>query len=163
MALRLRSRLGCHAPAVAQLCLVRPSAAVSTKRKTILICGGIFLVLLIIALLIPATNEGHRISKRQFSQSTMQNLITAADAYRHEYGDWPQGDTARITRTLLGDNPRKIVFAQIDRRFINSRGEPTDAWSTPLKLSFSGERMIAIAAGKDQTFGTADDLTLSYP
>ena len=88
--------------------------------------------------------------------------MVAARAYWTEYGDWPQGDATGVTRSLSGDNPRKIVFLEIGGSSTTG-GAAADAWGTSLTLSFSGERVSVTSAGKDKTFGTADDLILSAP
>ena len=135
----------------------------TTKRKAILICSGTIFALVILGFLLPVTQHRDPIFPTQRTQLSLQAFITACNAYRVEYADWPQGDLAQITRTLCGTNPQKVIFLKLDRRFTNLRGEPTDEWGTTLRLSFADESAKAESAGKDKTFGTPDDMTLPSP
>ena len=78
--------------------------------------------------------------------------------YKTEVGSWPTGNQARIMKTLMGDNPRRIVFIDTSAKSLNQRGEFVDPWGTPLAISFSNDVPHVASAGPNKQFGDTDDI-----
>jgi hypothetical protein len=79
--------------------------------------------------------------------------------YQNEFGSYPTGDCAQISKTLFGDNPRKIEFLRPKNMFINQAGEFLDPWGTPYVINFSSANSFVISsAGKDKILGDKDDI-----
>ncbi len=59
---------------------------------------------------------------------------------------------------LTGDNPKKIRFLNF-QRLAENPSVMFDPWKTPYQFQFLEEtNFIICSAGKDKTFGTADDI-----
>jgi hypothetical protein len=82
--------------------------------------------------------------------------------YRRAYGEFPIGSNADISRTLRGDNPKKIIFVTPEELPINARGELIDTWQTPYFFhQISGSQMEIFSPGPDRQMWTADDLKVT--
>ncbi|MEO5960360.1 MAG: hypothetical protein ABIZ49_12805 [Opitutaceae bacterium] len=96
-------------------------------------------------------------------QRDMSLLASVFAAYRSVYSGRgnPVGDNREITDTLLGQNPRGIIFLQAGHRAINAKGELCDRWGTPFHFhAESGTKMEIRSAGPDRKMWTADDVFL---
>lgn len=82
--------------------------------------------------------------------------------YRRAYGEFPVGSNVDITRTLRGDNEKKIIFVTPEEAPINAKGELIDAWQTPYFFhQISGRQMEIFSPGPDRQMWTADDLKVT--
>jgi len=97
--------------------------------------------------------------RRAETKNRITSLCNASVAYQTEYSQPLPNDHAALVRILSGDNPRKIVFLDCDLHELNSHGEVTDAWGTPLQIDLTNpNHPIVRSAGRDKIFGTKDDL-----
>ncbi len=82
--------------------------------------------------------------------------------YKRIYSEFPIGSNIDITRTLRGDNPKKIIFVTPEEAPISARGELIDAWQTPYFFhQLSGTTMEIFSPGPDRQMWTADDLKVT--
>jgi hypothetical protein len=82
--------------------------------------------------------------------------------YRRAYGEFPVGSNIDITRTLRGDNEKKIIFVTPEEAPINAKGELIDAWKTPYFFhQISASHMEIFSPGPDRRMWTADDLKVT--
>lgn len=82
--------------------------------------------------------------------------------YKRIYSEFPIGSNVDITRTLRGDNPKKIIFVTPDEAPIDSHGQLIDAWQTPYFFhQLSGTTMEIFSPGPDRQMWTADDLKVT--
>ena len=61
---------------------------------------------------------------------------TAISAYLHEYGRAPSGTQSEILKTLMGENPRSIVFMEPSPKINLKDGRFLDPWGAPYKVEF---------------------------
>jgi len=71
------------------------------------------------------------------AMNDVTQLVTAAKAYHAEFGKMPEGDAASILRALQGDNPKKIIFLEINSKKISKDGLFLDPWGAPYLFDFS--------------------------
>jgi hypothetical protein len=82
--------------------------------------------------------------------------------YQRAYSEFPVGSNIDITRTLRGDNPKKIIFVTPEEAPIDSQGQLIDAWQTPYFFhQLSGTHMEIFSPGPDRQMWTADDLKVT--
>lgn len=82
--------------------------------------------------------------------------------YKRTYSEFPIGSNIDITRTLRGDNPKKIIFVTPEEAPINTRGELIDAWQIPYFFhQLSGTQMEIFSPGPDRQMWTPDDLKVT--
>jgi hypothetical protein len=94
-----------------------------------------------------------------------QGLLARTDRllrdYARQFGEFPIGANADITRALAGDNPKRIIFVTLDELPMNPAGELIDAWGTPYFFhQVSGTQMEIFSAGPDRQMWSRDDLKL---
>lgn len=105
----------------------------SARLKTVLLVLGVYVALIIVGTLFPEPSGGERTKRAQARVETAQ-LATALTAYHTEYSRPLEGELPHILTTLAGDNPRKIVFMELNPKSLNAKGEFVDPWGTPYKL-----------------------------
>jgi hypothetical protein len=105
----------------------------SAGFKTFLVVLGIFVVLMVAGALFPQPSGSER-TKRAHARFDANHLAVGLMAYREEYGQFLKGELPHIITTLTGDNPRKIVFIEVEPKSLNAKGEFVDPWGTPYKI-----------------------------
>lgn len=110
-------------------------------------------------------------SRQHETRVRLNNLRTALQAYRLDYGHYPAGDEPAVTAALTATasnavNPRGKRFLWIDgyREMpgVDSRGSYLDAWQHPIRLEWAGDResVLLRSVGKDGIANTRDDVTV---
>ncbi len=90
-------------------------------------------------------------------------LILGIQQYREFVGNYPTGNNAEVTRTLLGQNGKKVLILSVRRSDLNDKGEILDPWGTPVQFYFSHNEVLIRSAGPNKAFEDcaidgADDL-----
>jgi hypothetical protein len=131
------------------------------KIRVILKVAAVALFAVIaLGLLLPVGGPRKPRSKIVLARMEMAVLKGALENYASTYGMYPTGAPAIVLKTLLGDNPRRIAFLNINPRSINSNGEYVDPWGTPYKIEIGGETNVFVrSAGPNRKFGDKDDPT----
>jgi hypothetical protein len=93
-------------------------------------------------------------SERQQALATATELAHAAQAYREEYGQFPEGDNAAIVTALRGDNPNRTIFFQCPPEALAEHGEIVDPWGTPYAFTFDlpNLKVSVNSAGPNKAF-----------
>jgi hypothetical protein len=92
-------------------------------------------------------------------QLEISEIATGFEKYKTTYQGYPSGNKLVLWKQLSGDNPQKIIFAEIKASSINTNGEFLDPWGTPYAINFSSTNSFTLSsAGKDKVFGDADDI-----
>ena len=90
------------------------------------------------------------------------NLTAALKGYRAQYGEYPVGDNAAILKALRGQNPKRLLFFDIDSGSLDEHGAFIDPWRNPYFIETNLTNGISIrSAGPNRRFGDADDVTNS--
>jgi len=106
----------------------------------------LIVALMIVCAIWPATSGVDR-SKKARAKSDVTQVTTALAAYQVEYGQSLEGELPQIFAALRGDNPRKVVFIEVDPKSMNERGEFVDPWGTPYKLAPTPNRRLHTLVG----------------
>ena len=123
----------------------------------ILLVGG-FLALLLCP---DIASTGHPEGRSEEKNSVIQ-LIVAAKGYRSEYGEPPKGDRKTILQVLQGNNPRKIVFIELNPKRITKEGIFVDPWGSPYAFDLSNATdpwAYSFGKNKIDEGGHNDDVT----
>jgi hypothetical protein len=110
------------------------------------------------------TEEMREEAKHHKTVALLQSLSQSLKAYETEYGltfdRYPFASNPQILKTLTGDNPRKIHFAEFAPQNMDPTGSQiTDSWGTPIHFILRSDALPAIRSlGRDRTLGTSDDL-----
>ena len=108
---------------------------------------------------IPTVISAHLHAQNTRVRAELALLATACSAYALEYNSYPQGDNAKITQTLLGNNARGIVFIVLREGQRSQRSEVVDPWGTPFRFTLNkGQPPSIRSAGRDRVFDDEDDL-----
>ena len=99
---------------------------------------------------------------RTYTRMEIQQISTALTKFQTEAGALPEGGPPSLFRALAGSNsPHPIFFVS---SHTNASGEALDFWGTPYHLERSdGTNFVVTSAGKNKTFGDADDVGLTEP
>jgi hypothetical protein len=93
---------------------------------------------LILALLfLPPSHHVGNAAKRVVAKNDVTQIVASLKAYRTQYGTLPEGGNASIMKTLLGDNPGKVMFIDVPPKSLDAAGEFTDPWGTPYRIDTS--------------------------
>lgn len=85
-------------------------------------------------------------------QATLRDYAFAFDGN-------PVGTNADITKSLLGDNPKRMRFAIPEGTTVNKNGELCDRWGTPFFFhQLAKDKMEIRSAGPDRAMWTDDDI-----
>jgi hypothetical protein len=122
--------------------------------------GGVLGLLVLIVLAWPGIASYHRPNRGLWVQNLYAQLSIASRAYKQEYGTYPESsENKAVIAALTGDNPRKIVFFEPQRKQLNEQKEILDGWGTPIRIAFPSDELPSfLSAGKDKVFGTPDDI-----
>ncbi len=85
------------------------------------------------------------------------SLKVALQQYRAQYGGYPQGDNAMITKALMGDNPKNIIFFEPPQKRVTPTNSLLDPWGTPFNMQIDGSTIKIRSAGPNRLFWDADD------
>jgi hypothetical protein len=117
--------------------------------------GGLIVLLLAMAIV------GFLYFGRVGQKSYIETTLDANDRIRAEL---TQVNMATLEKAIQyaagteGELPADLNAVFAARMF---SGDPSDGWGTPIKYELKPEAGFRlIAAGKDRTFGTADDITI---
>ncbi len=91
------------------------------------------------------------------------NLILGLQQYKEFVGSYPMGNSAAISKALLGQSPKKVMILAVRRTDLNDKGEIMDPWGTSLQFYFSHDEVLIRSAGPNKAFEdalspNADDL-----
>ena len=115
------------------------------------------IIALLAAMLLPVS--GPRPALNVECRFHLSDLEIAITNYQVAYTNYPAGNHSEIIKCLLGDNPKRIQFININSNNLSSNVEYLDPWKTPYAINFhSNNRFIISSAGKDKKFGDADDI-----
>jgi hypothetical protein len=90
------------------------------------------------------------------------SLTSALNGYRAQYGEYPVGDNATVLKALRAQNPKGLLFLDIDPRSLDEHGSFIDPWRKPYFIETTPTNGISIrSAGPNRCFGDADDVTNS--
>jgi hypothetical protein len=118
-----------------------------------------FGIYLLAVLLLPIGNGPHHPAKKAECMLQESDLKTAIENYQIAYTKFPTGNHSEIIKCLLGDNPQKVQFININSHDLSTNGEYLDPWKIPYNISFSSTNSFVISsAGPDKKFGDADDI-----
>jgi hypothetical protein len=133
-----------------------------TQKNAILIA-----LLMLLAVVLAVVILRPRIHERPFREAkTLMRLTRAATAlraYQEIYGKLPQGDTPTIISTLAGENPRGIVFLEVNSDEMSNSGEWVDQWGMPIRLIRESSTNIAFRSygpNRRDDGGSNDDLSV---
>jgi hypothetical protein len=91
-------------------------------------------------------------------------VMNVFQRFLNQFGAYPAGDNAQMTRALTGNNPSSETFLPKNSPAINADGEMTDRWGTPLFFHMIARDQIEIrTAGPDKKMYTPDDLLEKSP
>ena len=124
----------------------------------IILLIGAFLALL----LFPAISSTQHSDGRSETKNSVIQLTIAAKGYIAEYGGPPKGDIKTILQALQGDNPRKIVFIELNPKRITKEGILVDPWGVPYAIGLSnatGPWAYSFGKNKLDEGGRNDDVT----
>jgi type II secretory pathway pseudopilin PulG len=120
---------------------------------------AIFILAALVLLVWPALQEGPRAKPNTRVAHELASLRLAAHAYRMEFGQFPTGNVSQVCVALAGHNPRQIIFILFPPEKIQPDGAFLDPWGSPYRIEFpTPTNVIASSAGRDQTWGTDDDI-----
>ena len=131
-------------------------------KATLTIVFFLLVLGLLASFLFPAVGPGISYSPRADAMNTVIQLVTAAKAYKKEYGDSPKGDKKSILRVLQKDNPRKIVFIELNPKAISKEGILVDPWGSPYAFDLSSTTdpwAYSFGKNKIDEGGHNDDVT----
>jgi hypothetical protein len=80
------------------------------------------------------------------------NLHASLNSYRIDFGSYPRGDNASVTRILCGENPTKTQYHSSYVQEKNSHGEDLDPWGTPYFIKSDGNKVQIKSAGSNRKF-----------
>ena len=105
---------------------------------------------------VPATPET---SAPRPPEQEIQLVSFSIENFRKSLGSNPVGANAEITRSLLGDNDKKLATGLPEGVKQNAEGEMVDHWGTPYFFhQQSATEMEIRSAGPDRKLWTDDDL-----
>jgi hypothetical protein len=131
-------------------------------KATLTIVFFLLVLGLFVSFLFPAMGPGISYAPKAAAKNAVIQLAIAAKAYKQEYGEPPKGDNRSILRTLQDDNPRKIVFIELNPKEISKDGFFLDPWGTPYAFDLSNAaEPWAYSFGKNKIDegGHNDDVT----
>lgn len=89
-------------------------------------------------------------------------LHKALGGYFQEYNTLPVGNSGAIMKSLVGDNPRRLIFFAVSAARTGPNGTFLDAWKTGFRITISKSNTAEVrSAGPDRDFGTSDDIFAS--
>jgi hypothetical protein len=95
------------------------------------------------------------------TQNELDSVQSAVRDFDARFDGNPVGTNAEITKTLQGDNLRRVNFLGKDSQRINANGELVDAWGTPYFFhQLSARQMEIRSAGPDKRMWTEDDIVM---
>lgn len=158
------------------------------------------IIALLAAILLPAINTALKKAEEAQANTEVSNIATAVKAYVSEYGkfpnhngnsgDWNYGEGATGNAELINplraiagtgnsankNNPRKIVFLEVNTESLDADGNFIDPWDKQYCITMDtdfdnecesgggkhgtvqGRNVIVWSVGMDETQNTADDL-----
>ena len=112
----------------------------------ILIAAGLVMAL------IYAPGQSVSVGQRAQAKNDVIQLVTAAKAYKEEYGEFPKGDRKAVLLRLQENNHRKIVFIELNAKQISKEGLFLDPWGVPYAFDLSNVNdPWAYSFGKNKT------------
>jgi hypothetical protein len=84
------------------------------------------------------------------------NLHASLNWYRIDFGSYPHGDNAAVTRVLRGENPSKKQYHSGYEQERNAHGEDLDPWGTPYLIASDGSTVRIKSAGSNRQFDQLD-------
>jgi hypothetical protein len=110
------------------------------------------------AILVPVTTGPGMSAKVALCRHEMSLLAHAATRYQDDCGSMPAGTRGEIMRCLRGNNPRKIVYFNLNSNRFNSDGEILDPWGKPYEIKLDSPTNVTLrSAGRNGRFGDKDD------
>jgi len=93
-------------------------------------------------------------------EQAMERLGEVLSFYRMAFEENPvAADNQSVMASLMGENPRGLVFFPEDHPELNSERELLDPWGTPYYFhALSGKQMEIVSTGPDLKLGSDDDL-----
>ena len=100
---------------------------------------------------------------------TLARLKQGLEAFHQEYGHFPTGNVATVSRVLFGENvggqnPKKIlILNESALQPIDSTGQILDSWGQPIRLEATNAEMVTIfSLGRNRTDdgGRGDDMVV---
>ena len=100
---------------------------------------------------------------------TLAKLKFGLEAFHREYGHFPPGNLATLSRILLGEdiggqNPKRIQMLPAKfRSHIDSNGNILDSWGQPLRIEYSYSNIVTISStGRNRIDdgGRGDDMVV---
>ena len=90
----------------------------------------------------------------------MERLGEVLSFYRMVFDENPvASDNPSVMASLMGDNPRGLVFFPENHPALNADGELVDPWGGPYFFhALSGKQMEIVSTGPDRMLGSNDDL-----
>ncbi len=80
-------------------------------------------------------------------------FATALESYKIDCDEYPHGAPSEIMRSLLGNNPRKMIYFEAPAKDFNEKGELIDPWQTPYRVEFGDfPRPHVSSAGRNKVF-----------
>jgi hypothetical protein len=107
------------------------------------ILGVLFVVSILMGILFPGGSDPNA-ARRTQARNDVSTISAAVKSYQVEYEMPPSGKHAAMLRALLGDNPRKIVFVDVDP--VKNPNVPKnglanglwyDPWGSPYRIEVS--------------------------
>ncbi len=120
--------------------------------KKILIISGVIALLVAGGWLVRAvTTMRANASTGKLSQD-LDSLFDGFQKYKEHVGDYPRGSNAEVARSLLGQNPKKVIILVGRKLQQNGKGEFVDPWGSPLRFYFSDSSVLVRSAGANRRF-----------
>ena len=93
-------------------------------------------------------------------EQDLEKLGNILSFYRMAFTENPvAADNQSVMASLMGENPRSLVFFPADHPSLNGQGELMDRWGTPYYFhALSGKEMEIVSPGQDKLLGNDDDL-----
>lgn len=88
----------------------------------------------------------------------VESLFDGFQKYKEHVGEYPRGGNADIARSLLGQNPKKVIILVGRKLQQNGKGEFVDPWGTPLRFYFSDTSVLVRSAGQNRRFEESNSM-----
>lgn len=82
----------------------------------------------------------------------IESLFDGLQKYKEHTGAYPAGSNADVSRSLMGQNSKKVIILVGRKIEQNGKGEFMDAWGTPLRFYFSDSSVLVRSAGPNRRF-----------
>lgn len=103
------------------------------RTSTYITLGGILIIAYL--LLAPVSTFCGLSAEAAMAKNDAVNLSNSLVVFKVEYGSYPEGSIREILNQVSGENPKKIVFIELEPRKMSSDGIFLDPWRHPYQIN----------------------------